>query len=165
MAGSINKVILIGNVGKDPEIRFMPDGLKIANFSVATSESWKDKTTGERKDRTEWHRISVMNDKIAEVVEKYVRRGTKLYIEGQLQSRKWTDQQGVERTTFEVVVGRFKGEVTLLDNKAGNGDDMYSHNDTAFGGSKLPDNTGLGLTPSNNKDSAALADLDDDMPF
>lgn len=121
MAG-VNKVIIIGNVGKDPEIRQMQDGFKIANFSVATSESWKDKVTGERKERTEWHRIAVMNERLSEIVEKYVRKGSKVYVEGQLQTRKWTDQSGMERYTTEVVIGRFKGELTMLDNRSGTGD-------------------------------------------
>lgn len=119
MAGSLNKVTLIGNLGKDPDVRFMPDGSKVASFSLATSESWKDKTTGERKDRTEWHRITVFNERLAELVEKYIRKGTKLYIEGQLQTRKWTDQAGVERYTTEVVLGKFRGDIVILDSKRG----------------------------------------------
>lgn len=122
MAGSLNKVTLIGNLGRDPEVRFMPDGTRVASFSIATGETWKDKTTGERKDKTEWHRISVFNDKLAEVIEKYVRKGTKLYIEGQLQTRKWTDQAGVEKYTTEVVISRFKGEMVILDAKKSEGD-------------------------------------------
>lgn len=117
MAGSLNKVTLIGNLGKDPEIRFMPDGSRVASFSLATSETWKDKTTGERKDRTEWHRIAVFNEKLAEIVEKYVRKGTKLYIEGQLQTRKWTDQAGIEKYTTEIIIGKFRGDLVLLDSK------------------------------------------------
>ena len=115
MAGSLNKVILIGNLGRDPEIRFMPDGSRVASFSLATSDSWKDKASGERKDRTEWHRVVVFNEKLAEVVEKYVRKATKLYIEGQLQTRKWTDQSGTERYTTEVVLGKFRGDLVILD--------------------------------------------------
>lgn len=122
MAGSLNKVTLIGNLGRDPEVRFMPDGTRVASFSIATGETWKDKTTGERKDKTEWHRISVFNDKLAEVIEKYVRKGTKLYIEGQLQTRKWTDQAGVEKYTTEVVISRFKGEMVILDARKSEGD-------------------------------------------
>lgn len=117
MAGSLNKVTLIGNLGRDPEIRFMPDGSRVASFSLATSDTWKDKTTGERKDRTEWHRIVVFNEKLAEVVEKYIRKGTKLYIEGQLQTRKWTDQTGVDKYTTEVVLGKFRGDLVILDPK------------------------------------------------
>ena len=117
MAGSLNKVILIGNLGKDPDIRFMPDGSKVASFSLATGETWKDKTTGERKERTEWHRITVFNERLADIVEKYVRKGTKLYIEGQLQTRKWTDQTGADRYTTEVVLGKFRGDLVILDPK------------------------------------------------
>lgn len=128
MAGSLNKVTLIGNLGRDPEIRFMPDGSRVASFSLATSDTWKDKTTGERKDRTEWHRIVVFNEKLAEVVEKYIRKGTKLYIEGQLQTRKWTDQTGVDKYTTEVVLGKFRGDLVILDPKKTDGE-FESKND------------------------------------
>ena len=117
MAGSLNKVILIGNLGRDPEIKFLPDGTKIANFSIATSEFWKDKTTGERKERTEWHRIAVYNERLSDIVEKYIKKGSKVYIEGQLQTRKWTDQSGAERYTTEVVIPRFRGDLILMDAK------------------------------------------------
>lgn len=120
MAGSVNKVILVGNVGKDPEIRMMQDGGKLASFSLATSESRKDKNTGERIDKTEWHRIVIFNEHITEVIEKYVKKGAKLYIEGQLQTRKWTDQQGVDRYATEVILGRYKGEIALLDSRSNN---------------------------------------------
>src|ERR1700712_417783 len=119
MAGSVNKVILVGNVGKDPEVRNGQDGSKIVNFSLATSETWNDRASGERKERTEWHRVVVFNDRIGDVVEKYVRKGTKVYIEGAVQTRKWTDQSGVEKYTTEIVIGRFKGELTLLDSRQG----------------------------------------------
>jgi single-strand DNA-binding protein len=115
MAGSINKVILVGNLGKDPEIRMTQEGVKIASLSLATSEQWRDKATQERKERTEWHRVVVFNEKLADVAEKYLRKGSKLYVEGQLQTRKWTDQNGQERYTTEVVVPRFRGEITMLD--------------------------------------------------
>ena len=148
MAG-VNKVIIIGNVGKDPEIRQMQDGFKIANFSVATSESWKDKVSGERKERTEWHRIAVMNERLSEIVEKYVRKGSKLYIEGQLQTRKWTDQSGMERYTTEVVIGRFKGEITMLDNRNAGGDfESTSHNQS-----------------QQSFEPEMPASIDDEMPF
>lgn len=122
MAGSINKVILVGNLGKDPEVRSAQDGSKIVNFSMATSESWKDKATGERKDKVEWHRVVVFNPNLAEVCEKYLHKGSKVYVEGQLQTRKWQDQNGVERYTTEVVLTRFKGEVTMLDSKGDSSD-------------------------------------------
>lgn len=120
MAGSVNKVILVGNVGRDPEIRQTQDGMRIANLSVATSESWKDKISGERKDRTEWHRVVVMNDHLVGIIEQYVKKGAKVYVEGQLQTRKWTDQAGQDRYSTEVILGRYKGELTLLDNKGSN---------------------------------------------
>ncbi len=148
MAG-VNKVIIIGNVGKDPEIRQMQDGFKIANFSVATSESWKDKVSGERKERTEWHRIAVMNERLSEIVEKYVRKGSKLYIEGQLQTRKWTDQAGMERYTTEVVIGRFKGEITMLDSRNAGGDfESTPHNQS-----------------QQSFEPEMPASIDDEMPF
>lgn len=118
MAGSINKVILVGNLGKDPEVRSAQDGSKIVNFSLATSESWKDKATGERKDKVEWHKIVVFNPNLCEICEKYLHKGSKVYIEGQLQTRKWQDQSGVEKYITEVVLGRFRGELTLLDSRS-----------------------------------------------
>ncbi|MBA4749172.1 MAG: single-stranded DNA-binding protein [Alphaproteobacteria bacterium] len=119
MAGSINKVILVGNLGRDPEIRHTQDGGKIVQLSVATSESWKDRNSGEKRDRTEWHRVVIFNDRLADVAEKYATKGTKVYLEGQLQTRKWTDQSGQERYTTEIVLQKFKGELTLLDAKGG----------------------------------------------
>ncbi len=121
MAGSVNKVILVGNVGRDPEIRRTQDGRPIANLSLATSETWRDKATGERKERTEWHRVVVFNENLCKVVEQYVKKGSKLYIEGQLQTRKWTDQQGVEKYSTEVVLQGFNGNMTLLDGRPGAG--------------------------------------------
>lgn len=117
MAGSVNRAIIIGNVGKDPVIRSMQNGGKVANFSLATSESWTDKNSGERREKTEWHRISVMNDRIADVVERFVRKGSKVCIEGKLQTRKWADQSGTERYTTEIVVGRYDGSLQLLDRR------------------------------------------------
>lgn len=115
MAGYINKVILIGNVGREPEIRQTQDGMRITNLSIATSESWKDKNSGERKEKTEWHRVVIMNDNLTTIVENYVKKGSKIYIEGQLQTRKWTDQSGQERYTTEIILGRYRGELALLD--------------------------------------------------
>jgi len=117
MAYSVNKVILVGNLGRDPEIRATQDGSKVASFSVATTESWKAKDSGERQDRTEWHRVVVFNQALADIVEKYVHRGSKVYIEGQLQTRKWQDQSGAERYTTEVVLSRFRGDLVLLDGR------------------------------------------------
>ena len=118
MAGSVNKVILVGNVGKDPEIRRTQDGKAIANFSIATSETWRDKNSGEKKERTEWHRIAVFNEALCKVVEQYVKKGSKLYIEGQLQTRKWTDQAGVEKYTTEIVLQNYSSQLTMLDSRA-----------------------------------------------
>jgi single-strand DNA-binding protein len=120
MAGSVNKVILVGNLGKDPEVRSTQDGSKVVSFSIATSESWKDKVSGERKDKTEWHRIVVFNPNLAEICEKYLHKGSKVYIEGQLQTRKWQDQTGAERYTTEVVLSKFRGELALLDSRSDN---------------------------------------------
>lgn len=117
MAGSVNKVILVGNLGRDPEIRTTQAGDKIVNLTLATSENWTDKASGERKERTEWHRVVIFNDRVADVAEKYLKKGSKVYVEGALQTRKWTDQAGVERYTTEIVISRFKGELTMLDGK------------------------------------------------
>ena len=118
MAGSVNKVILIGNLGRDPEIRSTQDGTRIAHLSVATSETWRDRNSGERRERTEWHRVVIFDDKLAEVAEKYLRKGSRVYLEGQLQTRKWTDQQGIEKYTTEVVLQRFRSQLTMLDTRA-----------------------------------------------
>ncbi len=115
MAGSVNKVTLVGNLGKDPEVRNLPSGMKVVNFNIATSETWNDKASGERKELTEWHRIVIMNDRLADVAEKYLRKGAKVYLEGKLQTRKWTDQSGQEKYTTEVMLGRFGGELVMLD--------------------------------------------------
>jgi single-strand DNA-binding protein len=119
---SINKVILVGNVGRDPDVRTTQDGTKIVNLSVATSESWKNRNSGERKERTEWHRVVIFNDRLAEVAERYLRKGSKVYLEGQLQTRKWTDQSGVEKYTTEIVLQRYRGELQMLDTRAPTGD-------------------------------------------
>ena len=168
MAGSVNKVILVGNLGRDPEIRSMPNGDRIANLSIATSETWRDKSSGERKEKTEWHRVVIFNDNIVKVVENYVKKGSTVYIEGALQTRKWTDQQGVEKYSTEIVVSRFKGELTMLGgrseggssgggyggggNYGGRGDDGYSSGFSTGGANK----------PSGPKESY---DLNDDIPF
>lgn len=114
---SVNKVILVGNVGRDPEIRATNSGQRVANLSLATSESWRDKNSGERKEKTEWHRVIVFDDRLVEVVEKYVHKGSKLYLEGALQTRKWTDKSGDEKYTTEVVLSKFRGEIVMLDSK------------------------------------------------
>ncbi len=121
MAGSVNKVILIGNLGKDPEIRHTQDGRPICNLSVATSESWRDKASGERKEKTEWHRVVIFNDGLCKVAENYLKKGSKVYIEGQLQTRKWTDQGGQEKYSTEVVLQGFNSSLTMLDGRPGGG--------------------------------------------
>ncbi len=123
MAGSVNKVILVGNLGRDPEVRTFPNGGKVVNLSIATSESWRDKATGERKERTEWHKVSITNEALAKVAEQYLTKGSTVYIEGQLETRKWTDQTGVEKYSTEIAVRPFRGELTLLGGKGGGGDD------------------------------------------
>ncbi len=121
MAGSVNKVILVGNLGKDPEVRTTQDGQKIVNLTLATSDTWNDRQTGERKERTEWHRVVIFNDRLGDVAERFLHKGSKIYVEGALQTRKWTDQSGQERYTTEVVISRFKGELTMLDGRGGEG--------------------------------------------
>jgi len=167
MAGGINKVILVGNLGKDPEVKSFQNGGKIANFTIATSESWKDKMTGERKERTEWHNIKVDNENLVRVVEQYLRKGSKVYVEGQLQTRKWQDRDGNDRYTTEVVVGRFRGELELLDRReggagAGSGGG-YSDGESY---SRSPAPSGMGGAPSGGgKPSSFDDDMDDDVPF
>ncbi len=121
MAGSVNKVILVGNLGKDPEVRRMTSGEPVVNLSLATSESWRDKASGERKEKTEWHRVVIFNKNLADVAEKYLRKGSKVYVEGQLQTRKWTDKDGQEKYSTEVVLQNFRGELTMLDGRGGEG--------------------------------------------
>lgn len=119
MAGSVNKVILIGNLGKDPEVRSLQNGSKVCNLSVATSESWKDKNTGDRKERTEWHRVVIFNDNLIQVAERFLKKGSKVYLEGQIETRKWSDQSGQEKFSTEIVLRPFRGELTLLDSREG----------------------------------------------
>jgi single-strand DNA-binding protein len=156
MAGSVNKVILVGNLGRDPEVRSTQDGTKVANLSVATSESWKDKNSGERRERTEWHRVAIFNERLVDVAEKYLKKGSKIYIEGQLQTRKWTDQSGQERYTTEIVLNRFRGELTMLDGRGGGGADAGDG-----GGMSEPPAQGGG----GRSGGGGGGDLDDDIPF
>ncbi|MGB4827703.1 MAG: single-stranded DNA-binding protein, partial [Paracoccaceae bacterium] len=121
MAGSVNKVIIIGNLGRDPEVRSFQNGGKVVNLNVATSETWRDKASGERKERTEWHRVSILNENLAKIAEQYLKKGSKVYIEGQLETRKWQDQSGAEKYTTEVVLRPYRGELTLLDGREGGG--------------------------------------------
>src|SRR5438067_5232898 len=133
MAGSVNKVILVGNLGKDPEVRRMQDGRPVVNMSVATSESWRDKATGERKEKTEWHRVVIFNEGLAKIAEQYLKKGAKVYLEGQLQTRKWTDQQGIERYSTEIVLQGFNSALTMLD-RAGGGSGSGDFNSDEVGG-------------------------------
>ena len=161
MAGSLNKVILIGNLGRDPEIRHGGDGSRIGNLSLATSETWKDKATGERKERTEWHRIVIFNDNLVDIAEKYLRKGSKILVEGQLQTRKWTDQNGIEKYVTEVVLSRFKGEITMLDSRGGEGDAFISSSER---NGPLPSG---GQAPNRPMHISAPQQppVDDDIPF
>jgi single-strand DNA-binding protein len=163
MAGSVNKVILIGNLGADPEIRRTQDGRPIANLRVATSETWRDKASGERREKTEWHRVVIYNENLCRIAEQYLKKGSKVYLEGQLQTRKWTDQQGVERYTTEVVLQNFRGELTLLDRAGGGGGgaESYGQGGEEFGAA--------GPTAGRERQPATAAarrdDLNDDIPF
>tara|TARA_B100000029_G_scaffold348358_1_gene340735 strand:+ start:198 stop:668 length:471 start_codon:yes stop_codon:yes gene_type:complete len=130
MAGSVNKVILIGNLGRDPEIKTFQSGGRVANLSLATSESWKDRDSGEKREKTEWHRVAIFNEKLIDIVEKFVKKGSKLYLEGQLETRKWQDQNGQDKYTTEIVLRNFRGEVTLLDRINDNQRDDYGEENT-----------------------------------
>ncbi len=153
---SINKVILVGNVGQDPEIRSTQDGREIANFSIATSESWKDKNTGERKDKTEWHRVAVFSQGLVTIIKNYVKKGTKLYIEGAIQSRKWTDNQGVEKTTTEIVLQNYNSTLQILDSRErGSNNDNYSSNSNSHSNHKK----------SSSRDDISVEENDDEVPF
>jgi single-strand DNA-binding protein len=166
MAGSVNKVILIGNLGRDPELRSTQDGTRIANLAVATSESWRDRVSGERKERTEWHRVVIFNERLAEIAEKYLKKGSKVYVEGALQTRKWTDQGGQERYSTEVVLQRFRGELTMLDGAgsarggASGGPPIEGGYDEGYGDEMPPARP---ATPARGR--TPVNDLDDDIPF
>ncbi|ESQ82337.1 single-stranded DNA-binding protein [Asticcacaulis sp. AC466] len=161
MAGSVNKVILVGHLGKDPEVRRTAFGDMIANMTVATSESWRDKTTGERKEKTEWHRVVIFNDNLAHVAEQYLRKGSQVYLEGSLQTRKWTDQQGVEKYSTEVVLQRFNGTLTLLG-KAGNGGPSPADSADEYGRTS---SRGVDARGRSADGPASQFDLDDEIPF
>lgn len=164
MAGSVNKVILVGNLGKDPEVRHTQDGRAIVNLSIATSENWKDKQTGERKERTEWHRVVIFNENLAKIAEQYLKKGAKVYLEGQLQTRKYTDKDGVEKYSTEVVLQQYRGELTMLDARGGGGDSGFANGGgDSFGQSSPMDRprSGGGGRPQQN----FARDLDDEVPF
>ncbi|HXO72002.1 MAG TPA: single-stranded DNA-binding protein [Bradyrhizobium sp.] len=165
MAGSVNKVILVGNLGKDPEVRRLQNGNPVVNLSVATSENWRDKATGERKEKTEWHRVVIFSEGLAKVAEQYLKKGAKVYIEGALQTRKWTDQSGVEKYSTEVVLQGFNSNLTMLDGRSGGGGGSFGSDDSGgdFGSGG----------PSSGAPRRAVAagaggrnsDMDDDIPF
>lgn len=157
MAGSVNKVILIGNVGKDPEIRTTQTGSRLCNLSVATSESWKDKATGERRENTQWHRVVIFNDALVGIAERFLKKGSKVYLEGQLETRKWTDTEGKDNYSTEVVLRPYRGELTLLDSRQGGGEGGY-----ASGGSS---SSAPAYSPPSGEHNAFAEDLDDEIPF
>ena len=186
MAGSVNKVILVGNLGRDPEVRRLGSGEPVVNLRIATSETWRDKQSGERKERTEWHSVVIFNENLAKVAEQYLKKGSKIYVEGQLQTRKWQDQSGVEKYTTEIVLQRFRGELTILDSRQG-GSDEYgagagggygeeSAGGSSFGGGRSGGGGGGGgfgggggggsrqPAPAGGGRSSS-SHLDDDIPF
>ncbi len=160
MAGSVNKVILIGNLGADPEIRRTQDGRPIANLRVATSENWRDRNTGERRERTEWHRVVIFSEGLAKIAEQYLKKGSKVYLEGQLQTRKWEDQSGQERYTTEVVLQGFNSTLTMLDGRPGGGAGEFSDTGSDFGQSSP-----MGGARQPARQGSAAEDLDDEIPF
>ncbi|MET4698023.1 single-strand DNA-binding protein [Constrictibacter sp. MBR-5] len=178
MAGSVNKVILVGNLGRDPEIRHLQSGEKVAQLNLATSENWRDKASGERRERTEWHRVVIFNPNLADIAERFLKKGSKVYVEGQLQTRKWQDQSGVEKFTTEVVLSRFRGELTILDSRAGGpggageGGSGYEPDRGGYsgggggggGGFGGESSFGGGSRPASGR-TPPPADLDDDIPF
>ena len=162
MAGSVNKVILIGNLGRDPEVRTFQNGGKVCNLRIATSENWKDRNTGERRERTEWHSVAIFNENLARLAEQYLRKGSKVYIEGKLETRKWQDQSGQDRYSTEVVLRPFAGEMTFLDGRSDSGG-----SDNYGGGSSRNDyeDRGDGGGQSSGGQSQPAKDYDDEIPF
>jgi len=184
MAGSVNKVIIVGNLGRDPEVRRLGSGEPVVNLRIATSETWRDKQSGERKERTEWHSVVIFNENLAKVAEQYLKKGSKVYIEGQLQTRKWQDQSGVEKYTTEIVLQRFRGELTILDSRQG-GSEEYSegaggggYGEERSGGSSFGRSSAMGGGSSGGGarqpamsggggggGRSSSSHLDDDIPF
>ncbi|WP_375314538.1 single-stranded DNA-binding protein [Bradyrhizobium sp. A5] len=165
MAGSVNKVILVGNLGKDPEIRRTQDGRPIANLSIATSETWRDKATGERKEKTEWHRVVIFNEGLCKVAEQYLKKGAKVYIEGALQTRKWTDQAGVEKYSTEVVLQGFNSTLTMLDGRSGGGGGSFGDEPGGDFGSSGPVSSAPRRAVAAGGGGGRNSDMDDDIPF
>ena len=167
MAGSVNKVILIGNLGADPEVRALPSGGKVVNLRVATTDTWRDKNTGERKEKTEWHRVVIFSEGLCRVAEQYLKKGAKVYIEGQLQTRKWTDQSGAERYSTEVVLQGFNATLTMLDGRGGGGGGSFGGDDAGgdFGSSSPSMGGGSRRAAVSGGGGGRNADIDDDIPF
>jgi single-strand DNA-binding protein len=169
MAGSVNKVIIIGNLGQDPEVRSFPSGGKVCNFSVATSENWKDRNTGERREKTEWHRVSITSEPLVRVAEQYLRKGSKVYLEGQLETRKWQDQSGQDRFTTEVVLRPYRSELTMLDSRGegggGQGGGYVGNQESGGQGGYMADPNQGGTQSGGYNSPAPSADLDDEIPF
>jgi single-strand DNA-binding protein len=163
MAGSVNKVILVGNLGADPEVRSMNNGNRVVNLRLATNETWRDKSTGERREKVEWHRVVIFNDNLGKIAEQYLKKGAKVYIEGQLQTRKWQDQSGQDKYSTEVVLQQYRGELTMLDGRSGGGDGGGG----GYGGGGGDDFGGGGGGSSNGGGgfSGGGADIDDEIPF
>ena len=168
MAGSVNKVILIGNLGRDPEVRSFPSGGKVCNLRIATSERWRDKATGENRERTEWHSVAIFNEGLVRVAEQYLRKGSKVYIEGQLETRKWQDQSGADRYSTEVVLRPYRGELTMLDGRGEGGGGGMGGGGGGYGGGgydQMPDDRGGSGQPASGGYGGRGSDMDDEIPF
>jgi len=171
MAGSVNKVILVGNLGRDPEVRSFQNGGKVCNLRIATSETWKDRTTGERKERTEWHSVAIFSEPVARIAEQYLRKGSKVYIEGQLETRKWQDQTGQDRYSTEVVLRPYSGTLTLLDSRDGGGGGAGGASGAGGGGygddrgGGYPDDRGGPSSGGSGFGGGGGGDVDDEIPF
>jgi single-strand DNA-binding protein len=174
MAGSVNKVILVGNLGADPEVRRLGNGEPVVNLRIATSETWRDKQSGERKEKTEWHSVVIFNENIAKVAEQYLKKGSKVYLEGQLQTRKWQDKTGADRYSTEIVLQRYRGEMTLLDGRSegggasggmGGGRDQMEDRSGGGGGGEFGRSAPMERRPAMAGSGGRAADLDDDIPF
>lgn len=165
MAGSVNKVILIGNLGRDPVVRRMASGEAVCSFSIATTENWRDKTSGERREKTEWHNVVIFNENLSKIAEQYLKKGSKVYVEGQLQTRKWNDKDGAEKYTTEVVLQRYRGELTLMDSRGGSGD--FAGRDEGEGlGEGSRSGSVSRSPPASGGGARNLSEaLDDDIPF
>lgn len=175
MAGSVNKVIIVGNLGRDPEVRSFPNGGKVVNLNIATSETWRDKASGERKERTEWHRVAIFNEALGKIAEQYLKKGSTVYLEGQLETRKWQDQSGAERYTTEIVLRQFRGELTLLGGRDGGGsgggsggsyDDRGGPDDyQGGGGGGYSGGSSRGGSSGGSSGGNSRSDMDDEIPF